>query len=181
MFTSLFTLLLLPLALTTPLAPLSCPTPSSFLVSGLNAFTAAPGPIGISAILFTLYDSLTNVRTLCQRELSPGSGRSPVDPDHYYNCANSEVQFLYSGSGLALTEQVACEGDKELAAGNSTLSLDCYSVEPPYPLRNGTLCETPFAQFGLPVSSVTTRGWTEKLRESTFGWLGGKHRMHAQM
>ncbi|MCJ1400711.1 hypothetical protein MMC11_003919 [Xylographa trunciseda] len=177
----LLLLSLLPLALTTPLAPLSCPTPSSFLVSGFNAFTAAPGPTGISAISFTLYDSLTNVRTLCQRELSPGSGRSPVDPDHFYNCANSQVQFLYSGSGLALTEEFVCGGDEELAAGNSTLSLDCYSVEPPYPLGNGTLCETPFAQFGVPVSSVTTKDGMEKLRESTGGWLGGKHRMHTQM
>ncbi|TKA79394.1 hypothetical protein B0A49_02611 [Cryomyces minteri] len=63
------------------------------------AFTAAPGPDGVSAISFHFCDTNAGieVETECSRTLPPGSGRSPVDPDTYYPCKNATVRFQFKG------------------------------------------------------------------------------------
>jgi hypothetical protein len=97
-------LALLPVVFSTPITPRatdpSCPGPTSFQINGFGAFTAAPGPTGVSFVAFTFLDSATGVETSCERQLPPGSGRSPADPDHYYPCNNTAVEFMYGAGNL---------------------------------------------------------------------------------
>jgi hypothetical protein len=89
----------------------SCAQPTSWQINGLSAFTAAPGPDGISNIFFELVDSVTGVVTTCERALPPGSGRSPEDPDNYYPCNDTAVEYLFgTGNLLALKETFECNG-----------------------------------------------------------------------
>ncbi|TKA65127.1 hypothetical protein B0A49_08185 [Cryomyces minteri] len=66
------------------------------------AFTAAPGPDGVSAISFHFCDTNAGIEmeTECSRTLPPGSGRSPVDPDTYYPCKNATVRFQFKGDTI---------------------------------------------------------------------------------
>ncbi|MCJ1250552.1 hypothetical protein MMC30_007780 [Trapelia coarctata] len=147
----------LPLILTTPISPrAACTPPTSFQINSFGAFTAAPGPTGVSFVAFTFLDSATGIDTSCERQLPPGSGRSPEDPDHYYACNNTAVHFLYgTGNLLSVRERFTCNGAKYLVTGNTTLSLDCIPTEPPIPSGFGTLCDFPVLSEDVTHVNVT--------------------------
>lgn len=71
-------------------------------LANVRAFTANPGPSGVSSFSFHFCDTNTGIEleTECSRYLPPGSGRSPIDPDNYYPCNNNTVGFKYTGDAL---------------------------------------------------------------------------------
>ena len=103
----------LPFALCTPLLAIrdDCPKPTSAKVTPFNVFTADINPTSRSAVGFTFLDEATGITTDCVRVLPLGVGGSPSDPDNYYPCNNTAVEFLYSApSHLALREKYLCNG-----------------------------------------------------------------------
>lgn len=105
--------LFLPFALCIPLLATrdDCPTPTSARVTPFDAFTADINPNYQSSIGFTFTDEATGITTSCQRLLPLGQGGSPSDPDNYYPCDNTAVEFKYSGQGqVALKERYLCNG-----------------------------------------------------------------------
>lgn len=104
---------LLSVAVANPVhSPRACfPDPTSFVVSRFVAFTASTGPNDTSAVTFLASDSTTGISTRCQRESTPGAGISPADPDHWYPCANSSMEFLWTGHDVGVREKYeACPG-----------------------------------------------------------------------
>lgn len=73
-------------------------------LSNIRAFTASPGPTGVSSITFHFCDTNAGLEleTECSRYLAPGSGRSPIDPDTFYPCANNTVGFKYTGREIVV-------------------------------------------------------------------------------
>lgn len=103
----------LPFSLCTPLlaARNACPTPTSAQVTPFNAFTAEVNPKYRSSVGFTFSDKATGITTECERVLPLGEGGSPSDPDNYYPCNNTAVEFRYSDPQLlALRETYLCNG-----------------------------------------------------------------------
>jgi len=87
----------------------SCVAPTRFQINNFQTFTASPGPTYTSAISFVFADSTTDVDTECSRTLPPGSGRSPIDPDNFYLCNDTAVQYLWDGSALQVKETWSCD------------------------------------------------------------------------
>lgn len=106
-------LFFLPFALCTPLLATrdDCPKPISAKVTPFNVFTADINPTSRSSVGFKFFDEATGIATDCGRVLPLGVGGSPSDPDNYYSCNNTAVEFLYSApSHLALREKYLCNG-----------------------------------------------------------------------
>lgn len=79
-------------------------------VQGFNSFTADPSPTGVSHISFTFSDPNTSTSSLCSRSLAPGSGSSPADPNNFYPCKDTTMQYKFDGAKLTLKHTFNCAG-----------------------------------------------------------------------
>ncbi|MCJ1232518.1 hypothetical protein MMC14_000471 [Varicellaria rhodocarpa] len=154
---------LVPLALASPLLQSrTCPKPTEFDISQYSVFTQAANQQGYtpqygSSISFKFSDTTTSISTSCSRSLPPLAG--PIaDANHYYNCTNPVVKFLYDGSTLYVKEQFACNKKTNTATGSLGNSGDCYPDEPPIPGGYGTTCVIPGSnsETEVAVTSITS-------------------------
>ncbi|MCJ1232289.1 hypothetical protein MMC14_000238 [Varicellaria rhodocarpa] len=133
-----------------------CPrnVPENFTISDFNLFLASSGSTpGNSFLSFSFLDPQNDVSTSCSREVTAAqatTGQSIDDANEYFECANTNVSFLFSRAVFSIVEKFLCNGQTLLytrtATSNNTnfqSGLECFPSEAGTPLGAGTQCQIP--------------------------------------
>lgn len=81
-------------------------TAHPWIVDNFTTFTTTgASPKRYSYISFTFSDPNVGISVECGRTVPSGS---VVDPDEFYECGGSMIQYEYYGDGVTVQEEVQC-------------------------------------------------------------------------